>query len=188
MQKATLRKEYRQKRQDLADRHLIKHLSLDILTTFLEHIEVKDKNVFIFLPIRKFLEVETLEWIPPFQVEGANIFISKSNPKTLEMDIYQFSEDLILKENQWGIPEPVQGNKVEPDLIDIVVTPLLISDQKGFRVGYGKGFYDRFFKICPNSLKVGVNFFDPIYQIQDIDQNDISLDALVLPEKFHAYK
>src|SRR5690554_5599394 len=57
-------------------------------------------------------------------------------------------ERTVLVKNQWGIPEPTGGERVEPRSLDAVLVPLLAFDLSGNRVGYGQGFYDRFLSAC----------------------------------------
>jgi 5-formyltetrahydrofolate cyclo-ligase len=65
----------------------------------------------------------------------------------------------------------------------MVLVPLLCADPSGHRVGYGKGFYDRYLAKCrPGCLKIGLNYFAPVDQGFDADEHDIRLDACVTPE------
>ncbi|WP_332020468.1 5-formyltetrahydrofolate cyclo-ligase, partial [Kaistella sp.] len=60
--------------------------------------------------------------------------------------------------------------------------PLLYCDQQGNRVGYGKGYYDGFFEtVNVETLKIGISFFGPDEEIDDLRENDIPLDYLVTP-------
>ena len=54
------------------------------------------------------------------------------------------SGDRLLK-SSWGIPEPVSGAEVEPAELDLVLVPLLGFSRDGYRLGNGKGYYDRAF-------------------------------------------
>lgn len=82
--------------------------------------------------------------------------------------------------NNWGIPEPATRVIFPEQEIQEALTPLLAMDTKGFRLGYGKGFYDRFFASCSTSLKrTGVNFFPALDHDLPKDPWDIPLDRLV---------
>lgn len=64
----------------------------------------------------------------------------------------------------------------------MVLVPLLSFDRRGHRVGYGKGYYDRFLRKCrPDCQKVGLSIFEPIDEISDANENDEPLDAAVTP-------
>ncbi|MGO1817428.1 MAG: 5-formyltetrahydrofolate cyclo-ligase, partial [Sphingobacterium sp.] len=86
-------------------------------------------------------------------------------------------------ENAWGIPEPVVDDPVEIGLLDGVLVPLLVADVEGNRVGYGKGFYDRFLARCkPGVLKMGISYFPPIERIENVGAWDIPIDGLFFPQ------
>ena len=80
-----------------------------------------------------------------------------------------------------GIPEPKSGVQVPVKKIDVVITPLLLADRRGNRLGYGKGYYDRFFSGCrPDCLKVGISLLDPVDELP-AEAHDIRLDRLISP-------
>jgi 5-formyltetrahydrofolate cyclo-ligase len=63
-----------------------------------------------------------------------------------------------------------------------VVVPLLSFDKRGHRVGYGKGFYDRFLSECSRDcIKIGLSFFAPVEVIDDVNRHDVTLDLFVMP-------
>ena len=67
--------------------------------------------------------------------------------------------------------------------IDLVLVPLLCFDKKGFRVGYGKGFYDRFLSKCRSDvLKIGLSYFKPVEKIEDVRDFDVALDYCITPK------
>jgi 5-formyltetrahydrofolate cyclo-ligase len=85
-------------------------------------------------------------------------------------------------ETGWGINEPKPDETAADSEIDLVVTPGLAFDKSLHRVGYGKGYYDRFLGNCrPDCVKAGVSFFDPVDAIDDIHEGDVRLDHLVTP-------
>ena len=113
-----------------------------------------------------------------------NIIVSKSDFKALTLKNYILSEEVILEENEYGIPEPINGIQINSEIIDVVFVPLLAYDSKGNRVGYGKGFYDRFLQnLDSKTIKIGLSFFSPEVLIKNIDEKDIKLDYCVSPEK-----
>lgn len=86
-----------------------------------------------------------------------------------------------LKENAWGIPEPQTGVPADPARLDLVIVPLLAFAANGQRVGYGKGFYDRFLAQCKRHCrKVGLSYFEAA-AIEGFDDTDVALDAVVTP-------
>jgi 5-formyltetrahydrofolate cyclo-ligase len=91
--------------------------------------------------------------------------------------------------SRWGIPEPVGGRVVEPAELDVVLIPLLAFDAKGHRVGYGKGFYDRYLATCrPDCLKIGISFFESLAPIDDVEAHDIALDMAICPTQVYDFR
>ncbi len=89
----------------------------------------------------------------------------------------------------WGIPEPLGGTVVKPTDFDIVLIPLLAFDKYGHRVGYGKGFYDRYLLHCrPDCLKIGISLFDPVDLIEEVESHDIPLDIAICPSKLYDFR
>ena len=93
-----------------------------------------------------------------------------------------------MRENRWGIPEPAAGREIAPETIDLVLIPLLAFDRKGHRVGYGKGYYDRFLKRCRGDcMKLGLSFFEPVDSIYDAGEHDVPLDLCVTPHRTYVF-
>jgi 5-formyltetrahydrofolate cyclo-ligase len=93
-----------------------------------------------------------------------------------------------IKKNKYNIPEPVDGLEVPVSKINLVFVPLLAFDEKGNRVGYGKGFYDQFLSKCqPETIKIGISFFEAETLISDTLSSDIQLDYCVTPTKVYNF-
>ena len=70
-----------------------------------------------------------------------------------------------------------------------MIVPLLCFDARGHRVGYGKGYYDRFLQKCrPDCIKAGLSFFPPVKKIDDIHVADVQLDLVVTPNETFYFK
>ncbi|GAL81217.1 5-formyltetrahydrofolate cyclo-ligase [Algibacter lectus] len=66
---------------------------------------------------------------------------------------------MVIKKNNYNIPEPIDGIEILDDKVEVVFIPLLAFDTLGNRVGYGKGFYDRFLVKCkPETIKIACLF------------------------------
>jgi 5-formyltetrahydrofolate cyclo-ligase len=90
-----------------------------------------------------------------------------------------------LTENKWGVAEP-RGDKVNlvrPDRIDMVIVPMVSGDMHKNRLGYGKGYYDRFLEGV-NAVKAGILFDVQLYQNElPTDSFDVKLDFLITESK-----
>lgn len=108
--------------------------------------------------------------------------------KGKEMTTAAFDDRTELLERSFGVCEPKEPELINEEEIDVVLVPLLAFDSKGFRVGYGGGYYDRFLKRIPNATKIGVSLFSAVEKIDDVNENDIPLDMCVTPEGQHQWK
>lgn len=108
-----------------------------------------------------------------------------------DMVAYQVQSNDSLLTSAWGIqePNPQTCQKVSITDIDLVIIPLLAFDANGNRVGYGKGFYDRFLQDCrPNTLKIGICLDEPVQRIDDVEAHDIPLDLCISPIGLHLFE
>lgn len=185
MLKKNLRKIYLEKRMTLS-KDEVSFLSEKIFEKFILQFNViENQKVIIFLPISKFNEINTLEFIKFLWSKKVNVFV----PKIIDKDLIsiKFTSETILIENSWGILEPL-SNQNEETVFDYVITPLLYCDSFGNRVGYGKGFYDKFFQtINFDAKKIGVNYFAPTDIIDDISELDVKLDYLITPDEILSF-
>lgn len=187
MTKKELRSQYTEKRKSLSPERRQSY-SEKICENFLTHFQVESKLISLFLPIEKKFEINTYVLLERLNNLGASISLTKSNFDSLDMKHIVYDSSTVLETNAYGIPEPKKGYEVEVDRIAIVIVPLLICDKKGNRVGYGKGFYDRFLKDCSVNCKiVGINYFEPIKKIEDSLDTDIALTHLITPEKMFTF-
>jgi 5-formyltetrahydrofolate cyclo-ligase len=87
-----------------------------------------------------------------------------------------------------NILEPQSTDFLPADEIDLVFVPLLAFDQSGYRVGYGKGFYDKFLAGCrPDCVKVGFSYFEPIDTIDGLHEFDLPLDLCITPQNVYVF-
>ena len=183
MDKFAARKKYQTLRSDFS-RNKILDLSVKIANNCLDLDIWNNTNYHIFLSLDKKNEVDTKPIIDILDGGQKNIIVSKSDFKALTLKNYLLSEEVIFEENEYGIPEPINGIQINSEIIDVVFVPLLAYDSKGNRVGYGKGFYDRFLQnLDSKTIKIGLSFFPPEELIKNIDEKDIKLDYCVSPEK-----
>ena len=182
MKKVELRKIYKQKRKELTGDE-IANFQKEIYKEVFEYDFSTIQNIHIFLPIEKQIEIDTYPIINFLREHQKTIVVSKSCFKTATLQHFVFDENTELAINSYGIPEPINAVGISPQEIDLVFVPLLISDQRKYRVGYGKGFYDRFLASCKPTVKtLGINFFKPISKIIDVDTFDFPLDEVIYPK------
>jgi len=183
MLKKALRLTYKTLRKQLSEEQL-EEMSLAIANKILI-LPIWEKSYFhIFLPIEEQNEVNTEFILHLLSGKDKEIIISKSDFETREMTHFLLTDNTKIKKNEYNIPEPIDGIEVSVKKIEVVFVPLLVFDKLGNRVGYGKGFYDKFLSECkPGTIKIGLSFFEPEELISDVNENDIKLDYCVTPNE-----
>lgn len=185
--KKELRIEYKNLRKALSVDE-IEEKSLEIANRLIT-IPIWDKTYYhVFLPIEEQKEINTEYILHLLSGRDKEILISKSDFETREMTHFLLTDNTKIKKNEYNIPEPVDGIEVQSSKIEVVFVPLLAFDVFGNRIGYGKGFYDKFLAECkPETLKIGLSFFKSVNQIDDVFESDIKLDFCVTPEKIYKF-
>ncbi len=187
--KKEIREHFLNKRFDLAKPEF-DLLNQNLCASFFSSVELFDILTFhTFLPLKKKREPNTWQIIARLKKDFSQIRIAipKMNADNELVHFYFESRDQI-KENKWGIPEPQFGEPTPIDKIDLVIVPLLAFDNEGNRVGYGKGFYDRFLTQCrPDCKKIGLSLFDPVNEISDANHRDVKLTHCVTPDRFYSF-
>ena len=190
MTKTELRKFYLNERLSISDQDLAQ-LNWDICDNFFSQIDLRQiKVIHSFITMENTKEPDTWMIINRLQKNFAGIRISipKINIESLSIENFYYENPEQLKVNSWGIREPQYGEPTPTAEIDIVLVPMLIADQFGHRVGYGKGFYDKFLATCKGScIPVGLCFYEPVLRIDDINEWDMPLKYCVTPRQVHRF-
>ncbi|MEP1489906.1 MAG: 5-formyltetrahydrofolate cyclo-ligase [Algibacter sp.] len=187
MTKTELRKKYKRLRNTLTEND-VEGLSLALANQILK-LDVWTFSFYhIFLSIEEQKEINTGYILNVLSGKDKNILISKSDFKTGDMTHFLLTDNTVIKKNKYNIPEPVDGIEILDNKIDVVFIPLLAFDKTGNRVGYGKGFYDRFLTNCkPETIKIGLSFFEAENEITDVFKSDVKLDYCVTPMTIYKY-
>lgn len=189
MTKNELRQKYLDLRKSLSPGEL-ERISESITQNLFKNFQFEDKKVSLFLPIERTKEINTYKIWEKATSFGAQVAVPKINRKTVEMKHLLFETEDQLEISDWGIPEPSKGRVIAAEHFDIVIVPLLVVDKNGNRVGYGKGYYDRFLSKCsPRCRFIGIHHFDDLEsKISDISPFDIKLHGCVTPSNFFRFE
>ena len=178
--KSELRNTYSLKRKNLSDFQINKRSIL--ISKKLLDIPIWDKEFYhIFLTSKKNNEIETKFILSMLAQKNKKVVV----PRLIDLNNLEhilLTKQTILKENSYGIPEPQKYNNkiIFPQELDVIIVPLYIFDLNGNRVGYGKGYYDRFLKNCRDDvIKIGISLFEPVKSISGISRNDIALNYAI---------
>lgn len=189
MTKAALRKAFKEKREAVTAQQNIKWSDLILINFQKIHLPFIE-CVHTYLAANNLHEIDTeqivgyLKFINP----GLKISVPKIDIETGLLKHFVYHDEIEMVINEFGIAEPLHGEIISDSDIDLVLIPLLAFDKRGYRVGYGKGFYDKFLPQCkPGVIKIGLSFFEAEESIDDINQFDIPLNYCVTPQKIYSF-
>lgn len=188
MNKKELRTKYKALRNQLSADE-IEDMSLAIANQSLQSDIWNFQTYHIFLPIEEQKEVNTNYLLQILFGKDKNVVISRTDFSNMTMQHVLLTDTTTIKKNDYNIPEPIDGFPVDDKQIDVVFIPLLAYDQIGNRIGYGKGFYDSFLEKCRKDvLKIGLSFYPPEAEIEDIRPEDIPLDMTITPDEIFDFR
>ena len=157
-----------------------------IAANFFNGFDFRDvRFLHVFIPIEKFNEIDTRLivdrlWRDHPQVQ---VVVPRVDFEANELLNLRFGPGTELAKNRWDIEEPTHADEVDTEDIDAVLVPGLAFDRLGHRVGYGKGFYDRFLKSCSTSCaKIGLSYFEPVEIIDDSHDGDVPVNLIISPQ------
>ncbi|NOY54243.1 MAG: 5-formyltetrahydrofolate cyclo-ligase [Deltaproteobacteria bacterium] len=181
MDKQTLRKTVLARRDTLTETDR-KEKSAQIVERLMELSEYRSAHaLFIYADFRS--EVMTLALMKKALKEGKRVLASKTlvTERRLQLtDILDPDRDLV--PDYMGIPEPREEilRDISPEEIDLILTPAVGYDEKGNRLGYGGGYYDRLFeRMHPDAKKIGLAFETQIVPTVPTEPHDIPIPIII---------
>ena len=175
LDKSTIRQIMKQKRLFLKEETFF-HNSQIVLNKVIHHCSYQNANV-IGVYVSMNHEVDTFKLIEHMLKDGKVVVTPKV--KGVNMDFYRIHTLDELKEGYFHVLEPTTDILVSPQDIDLMIVPLLAYNDQNHRVGYGKGYYDRYFFRGFQGYKLGLAF--SFQHVEEIETNefDYALDEIV---------
>ena len=134
----------------------------------------KYKSFFVYYSYGS--EADTHELISRLLNAGKEVYLPRVNGQAIEPVRFFGNADELIK-SPLGIKEPT--GQAYGGEIDVAIVPLLCVNQKGYRLGYGGGYYDRFLAAHPKTLKVGVGYYLQLTDENFQKEHDVPLDLMV---------
>ncbi len=182
MLKHELRRLYLAKRLKL-DPHEMDDMNKTIAAQLMAFLPLNARTIHTFLPIIKKKEIDTRIIIGQLWEQGRTVVVPEMDVFNHTLISRQLLPETTLLDHYWGIPQPVYAKVVDDKLIDLIILPLLAFDKRGYRVGYGSGYYDRFLStLLPRPKTVGLSFFPPVEIVTDIHDDDVPMDGCITPD------
>ncbi len=190
MTKKELRITYKEKRRAISSKDKLKLDDLMLLQFQQLYFDESVQTLLTYWPMANMNEPNMQLYTSYLRhtVPGLQIAYPIADFSTGCMDALLINEDTVYHTNSYGITEPKEGIVVPANEIDIVFVPLLVCDKEGFRVGYGKGFYDKYLSTChEEAITIGFNYFEPIDKIEDAHDFDVPLNYCITPERIYEF-
>lgn len=146
------------------------------LLNFIEENDINSVGLVLSMPH----EIDTWPIIERLKENGVKLYAPKSDYVTKGMNFYEVKEreDLLTDDKGILIPDDTNELNNSPELL---IVPGVIFNEKGYRTGYGGGFYDRFLKDF-NGLKISA-LFDEQFGEVIVESHDMPVDLLITPTK-----
>jgi 5-formyltetrahydrofolate cyclo-ligase len=189
MIKKTVRKDYLQRRMDIPEEDLQQQTALMAFNfKKLSFPPVKLLLSYSPLPARREFDVSVCEDMLRIQNHSLQTAWPKIDELSNDMEACLVQKGGLYIKNRFNVLEPISGKEIPPEQIDIIFVPLVAFDNKGYRVGYGKGYYDRYLSRCrPDAIRVGFSFFEAVQGIEDINQFDVPLNFCITPYRNYEF-
>lgn len=190
MTKKELRELYREKRSALPEKERIRLDDLLLIQFQQLHIHSGTNILLSYWPLQQHAEVNVhlMTDYLSFRIPGLQVAYPVTDFSNRTMKAILVNDDTDFTLNEYGIAEPDGGEEIAPVEIDMIFVPLLTFDKNGYRVGYGKGFYDRYLAQCrKEAVRAGFSFFEPVDAISDINQFDVPLTIGITPNFIYEF-
>lgn len=166
MNKQELREKIKEKRKNLN----IEQISSQVIKNIRKLPQyLNAKNIAIFYPLKN--EINLL----PLLDDSKNFYLPKIKDQNLELCPYKKGDELIL--SCFKTKEP-KSNSVEKNKIDLIFVPAMCADKNNYRLGYGKGFYDRLLKNY-TGIKIVPLASEFLFENIPHDSNDVKVDLII---------
>ena len=178
-QKNLLRKKYYQIRKKKYY-EVSKHFFTPLVSLIKSKFKKKKLKIALYFPAS--FEINTLKLLELNYISKQNLFLPVIEENN-KMNFFSWKKNEVLCVNRYGMLEPIKSKQSVPN---VMLVPLLVFDENKYRLGYGKGFYDRYLNKYLNAFKniltVGVAFSFQKYNKLPINDKDIKLNY-ILTEK-----
>ena len=172
MNKQILRNKYREIRKNINNKEKLDNIVFNKVINLEEY--KQSDLILTYVSLKD--EVDTIELIKYSLENGKSVAVPKCEGNDIVFYYINSLEDL--EERSFGILEPKTSEVVSDFNNSICIIPGLVFDKENNRIGYGRGFYDRFLEKY-NGIRIGLTYKECICDKIDADENDIKMDKVI---------
>lgn len=181
-EKKLIRKEILSIRDELfLDKDLYFKYSKSIIDKLMNtKIYKESKNIMCFVSFKS--EVFTHDFIKESLKLGKNIYVPIIDKKTNTMHASKIEDFSDLKEGYYGILSPTEEkiNIIDPNALDLIIVPGVAFTKDGYRIGYGGGYYDKFFSLLKKDVeKIAICFNLQFREQLPIEEFDYKIPNII---------
>ncbi|MFH5885364.1 5-formyltetrahydrofolate cyclo-ligase [Halalkalibaculum sp. DA3122] len=136
------------------------------------------RTVHCYVSMNSRREVDTHALLRWMLASNKRVVVPVTDIETTELRHVELHSFESLQRNEWGVLEPANGREVQPDELDFVIVPMVGADLERNRIGYGKGFYDRFLANT-EAPSAGLCFEECIVESIPTEPYDVKVAAVV---------
>ncbi|CAN5434112.1 5-formyltetrahydrofolate cyclo-ligase [soil metagenome] len=189
MLKKELRDKYKKARLAISEKDRI--INSDLILINFQKLELPFINCALtYLAAELLGEIDTsliLRYLE-FKNPSLRIVVPRIDVKSEIFRAVEIKKNDVIVKNHFGVSEPTGGTIVHPQEIDLAIVPLLAFNTRGFRVGFGKGYFDKFLSLCkPEAIKIGLSDYEAEEEIDDINTFDIPLNFCITPQNIYSF-
>ena len=131
-------------------------------------------TIYGYLPFNQEVDLRALLW--EALDEGKQVALPKCYGRDMRFILVQDLSDI--RHSAFGVPEPAADGPAAADKAGLVIVPGLVFDRRGYRIGYGGGYYDRFLSLEPGHPTIGLCYDFQLVDQLDPDPYDIPVDIV----------
>lgn len=181
-QKQQLREKLLESRSELSEEEYARK-SEEIIQLLKEQPEFKKADtIHCYVSIKERNEADTRSLIKELLEQGKRMVVPITDFNDGTLTSVYLDDFTDLQRNKWGVLEPAKGKEASPADLDLVMVPMVGGDLNKNRIGYGKGFYDRFLQqvSCP---AIGLLFERCLVDMVPTESFDVSLHKLITEKR-----
>ena len=145
----------------------------------LEESDIFKNSQKIFIYVGFGTEIQT-EYLIKKYINSKEIFVPKIVSRTMKLVKIKDWSDLSV--GHFNVLEPIQ-NDFYAEEIDLVITPSIVFDKDGYRLGYGKGYYDKYFSENKYKASLGLSFEKLLQEEIPTEKHDKNVDLIITEER-----